>query len=332
MLFRCLRTRAELRAIVLAVKAAVAANIPVSESHIGEAIARSLGRKTVAALVTALDAGESFTAGSFDRVAFVDRLATLSKDPEMAEAADVALDGITLSIDIVKRSPGRQRHDIWADVAFDIDIRAGGAIAALDQLTFFVPDNFSTRTLDQPLRIASDSAFKLDGAFAVTRNRDKRDLLTAKLVNGRWKGALYVDLPSNDLDGVRYIRSARAALARAIMPALTPWVRCNVYRPDRYDLGAWRVEMSLGPAAREALQLGKLVFDVPTEKGRLFDLDDGFLFDIRENNVFMGQFRNGVWLADLYSNGIAEDENPVPIAAIKAVLLRNVYTVAEFAQ
>ncbi len=315
-----LRNCADLRASVLAIKSAVAENIPVKESHLNEAIARGYSMRTYASLIASLASGHTYSPSDFHSLAFIERLAELSKDRLMAETAAA---GVIIQVDITKRSPGRQGSDHYLDVAYDVLAQVKGLSPESGEAssTFLVPTQFS----GQHIRLASASTHKVDREFAVTRNHNKRDLVSVKLVQGQWAGGLFLDMHP-DADEARYVRSAKAALVREIIQVVSPWVNCRIFRPDAYDYGAWRVEMSLGQQALAMLGTSKLVFDIPQHQQRLVVPDDGYLFDINPaQGKHLGQFKDGIWAADVYSNGTPEDVNQVPIDQLRAQFVRNVY-------
>ncbi|ANJ76418.1 hypothetical protein PQH03_29010 [Ralstonia insidiosa] len=318
-----LRRRADLRASMLAIKSAIAENIPVKEHHLNEAIAFGYGLPTYASLVASLASGHTYAPSDFRHLAFLEHLETLSDDRPMAESAAAAACGITIQIDITKRSPERQRSDDYLDIAYDVDLMVNGlSPESLEASpTFLVPSNFG----GPHIRLASASTHKVDGEFAVTRNRNKRDLVSVKLIRGQWAGGLFLDIRP-DADAARYLRSAKAALVREIIQVVNPWVNCRIFRPDAYDYGAWRVEMSLGQAGLAALGSSRLVFDIPRHQERLVVPDKEYLFDINPAQAkHLGQFQDGIWAADVYSNGISEDANDVKIDQLRKQFVRSVY-------
>ncbi|KVP28927.1 hypothetical protein [Burkholderia ubonensis] len=320
------RTRADRRAIPVGIKEAISPVFPVKLSHLQEACAAARGFQSDAAMVAAMNAGATFSAEDFSYLAFVDRLAALSSDPVMAEAAALALEGVTLAIDIARYSTARQRHDLYADWAYGVQAQLMGLPPeAISRTSMFdVPDNFGATSNGPAIRLASAHQFKVDGDFAVTRRREGRELLTTRLIDGRWEGGMYVDLPDT-ADDTRAIGSVKAALARAIVPIATSWTRCWIYRPDGYDEGAWRVQLSLGHAARAAAGNSNVVFDIPQHPQRLVHVDAGYLYDLNpDKRVFKGKVVDGTWSADVYSNGVSETANAVPIGALRAMLMRNV--------
>jgi hypothetical protein len=319
-----LRHRADLRASVLAIKSAIAENLPVKESHLSEAIARGYGQRTHASLIASLASGNTYSPADFRHLAFIERLAELSNDRLMAEAAAAAADGIVIDVDITKRSPARQRSDIYRDIGYEVLATVNGLSSESREAsaTFLVPADFSGHRI----RLASASTHKVDGEFAVTRHHNKRDLVTVKLAQGQWEGGLFLDIEP-DAEDVRLVRSAKAALVREIIQVVSPWVNCRIFRPDTYDHGAWRVELSLGQAARAKIGSAEIIFDIPQHQTRLVVPDDGYLFDINPPmGKHIGKFKNGFWAADIYSNGVPEDKNDRSIAQLRVEFMRNVHT------
>lgn len=319
MLIKSLHSHTDLCSFVINVKTAVARNIPIKKSHLQEAIARGCGKKTYASLNVAINSGDTFAAENFNHLAFIERLAELSEDRGVADAAANAIAGIYLNISITRRSPIQQREDRYSDVAYDVVVEVGGVSpeSFAELPIFMIPTDFPR------IRLASAWWCRGDSPFPVTHNSNP---LTAKFVNGRWEGGMYLDI-AQDADDSRCIRSVSAALARTISSAISPWVRCAIFHPDHYDVGAWRIEMSLGHATRVAMGNSTPVFDIPQESKRLVVPDKGNLFDLDPaRGRFLGKFVDGIWYGHIYSNGIAEHENPVSIEKMRMLMLHNVST------
>jgi len=321
------RSRADRLTIPRGIHEAIAPLLPAKLFHLQEASAFAFGVLKDASLVAAIDAGAMFEPRDFSRPRFTERLAALSGDRFMAEVATLAIDGITVGIDVERYSEVRQRRDRYDDVAYHVRVRVDGLSpeALAETPVFALPDGFGGPAGGRGIRLASSHEFKSGGDYKISVTRNGPELLTAKLVGGVWNGAMYVDLPHVGADDKRVIGSVKAALARAIGPAIDPWVRCWIFRPDGYDDRAWRVHLSLGAAARAALGHSRLVFDIPQHSQRLFHADRGFLFDLNpEKRVFKGKFVDSEWCGDLYSNGVRESANEVPIADLRATLLYNI--------
>lgn len=104
------------------------------------------------------------------------------------------------------------------------------------------------------------------------------------------------------------LRSELERMANVARPA------CEFWRPDNYEHGAWRMELTLPPIAIEH-GLGKLAFDLPILEYRTCHPERGYLRAGEKG--LMGQCVDGKWLGDVYSNGIAEADNPVTPDAVK---------------
>jgi hypothetical protein len=84
-------------------------------------------------------------------------------------------------------------------------------------------------------------------------------------------------------------------------------VQCDINRPEEYELGAWRVVITLGPQVLYRLDGGLLVFSLPTLPNRMCHADKGYFRAIE--GELRGCFQDGKWYGDVYSNGISENEN-----------------------
>ncbi|WP_458062231.1 hypothetical protein [Paraburkholderia strydomiana] len=297
-------------------------------SHIQEALAAGFGVAKDASLVAALDAGKSFCSDDFSRSRFITRLTELTRDRFMAEAASLVLDSITLNIEVERYADARQRHDRYDDVAYHVRVRVDGlpTAARTENPVFVLPDAFGGPSGGRGIRLASSHEYHAGGEIQMSVFGNGRELRRAHLINGEWRGAMYVDLTTSGADDNRAIGSVKAALARAIAPAIDPRVRCSIFRPKQYSDRASRVRLSLGPVARAKLSNSTLVFDLPQHAQRLFVAEKGFLFDINPPKVLRGKFVDGEWMGDLYSNGVSEAENKLPLDELRAILIRNVNT------
>ncbi|CAB3772256.1 MULTISPECIES: hypothetical protein [Burkholderia] len=320
------RSREERLAIPRSIQKAIAPVLSAKLSYLQEACAFAFGVSKDASLVAAIDAGKTFGREDFSLLRFVERYTALSGDRFGAEACALAIDDITLQIEIDRYSEVRQRHDRYLDLAYGIRVRVDGlsADARAETPIFALPDAFGGAAGGIGIRVASNHDHKFAGEYPISAKRNA-ELLTAKLVEGKWAGAAYIDLPYDGADDARAIGSVKAALARAIVPVIDPWVRCSIFRPDGYSDRVWRVHLSLGSTARAALGGSTLVFDLPQHQQRFFRPDTGFLFDLNpEIGVHKGRFMDSQWLANMQSNGVSEAENEVPIGELRAMLIRNV--------
>ncbi|MDR5796480.1 hypothetical protein QCE49_24145 [Caballeronia sp. LZ008] len=297
----------------------------VSDSQVNESFARGFGVNTYAALIAALDGNhprkhlKAPDVELLDHAAFAARMTELSDD-RTAESVSAILEGARIEIKIVRRSPARQNPVRYSDIAYDVTVDISGVPPeVLESSPEFLIPEFLRPDGTELYRLDCDWSFRVDGEYAVTRMQSGRGLLNTKVVDGHWKGALYVYSPQHQGDDSRCLRSVKAALARAILPALTSRVRCSIFRPDRYQYGAWRVRIAIGPVIQAFLGGSRLVFALPKLPKRHVVMDKGFMFDLG-----VGVFQDGEWCADIYSNGVHEDENPTSLAQVKAELLQAV--------
>lgn len=112
-----------------------------------------------------------------------------------------------------------------------------------------------------------------------------------------------------------------SGLARKILPAVSPRFNCQLYKPDGYEVGAWKLRVSLGDAALECLSGTPLVLKIPALKQRLVLPDQGYRRD-----ADLMHFKDGILEAHIYSNGCPEDANDTPIEKVRADIIRKIHT------
>lgn len=96
-------------------------------------------------------------------------------------------------------------------------------------------------------------------------------------------------------------------------------LRIEIWRPEGYDFGAWRVSIQQRGGGRK--QTG--VFPLPKLKHRLIVSDPEFrgVLSLGGGEVELGGcLAAGEWRGHLYSNGISESENPTSLQAVKDAL------------
>lgn len=303
--------------------------IPLKDSAIKEAHARGLGFGTHAALKAYFKTTPELPARTFNNADFVLRLSELA-GRTTAGVVEGVLDGIQLDISVVKRSKTRQQSARYSDIAYDVDIMVTPSRSfprAVDgEIQFHLPE-FGQDASKPPYLVDSAHDRRLVTDYQKTRAGQGGSTLVAKLVNGHWHGGFFVFAPEHKADDSQSIRSLRVALARAILPQLPTRVRCFIFRPDNYQYGAWRVEMRLTPAIQQLWSGSPFLFDLPTLPRRHFIMESGFRADERA-----GRFIDGVWKADLYTNGIHEAENPTDLRKVEHALLQCVDQVVQRAK
>lgn len=304
------------------VKAAAMPFFKVKESALHEAMARGYHARTYASLLAKFneqDTTQEFVA--FDGLAVVARLHELGESSS-AGALGAFLEGVSIDVKIVKYPYERQRAATFLDVAYDVSVEIKGADPRiLAQNPIFILPEF-IRPSDDVILYAVDSGhpFRVESKNTITRGREGKNLLTAKLIDGRWLGGLFVFDAGHKMDDEHCIRAVKAALVRAILPVVSPYGHCAIYRPDHYDYGAWKVNLTVGPVIREAFGSGDFVFELPSLPNRHFLAEPDMTYFHRDNKKW-ARVVDGVWSADLYTNGISEEENPSSLAKVKAGLL-----------
>lgn len=110
-------------------------------------------------------------------------------------------------------------------------------------------------------------------------------------------------------------------------------VLVNIFRPDGYDFGAWRVVVKLRDPSEMMIGCTPVPFSVPDLKGRIFIVDPEYRAMVNvpdaADPVFGGHFVDGEWRAHMYSNGFPEDKNPTPIPDVQQELSKSVGAIIE---
>lgn len=296
-------------------------HIPLKDSLLKEAHARGLGFKSHAALIDHFKKTVELPARAFDQKEFVTRVAELAGE-DTALAIDALLDGVQLNIAVIKHSPQRQRSHVYSDIAYDVNVTVAlpddSPESLKGEVLFHLPE-FGRDAGKEPYRV--DSAFdrRATTDYRKTRAVDGNSTVVAKLVDGHWHGSFFVYAQEHQEDDTQSIRSVKAALARAILPQLPTRVRCRIFRPDSYELGAWRVEMRLPGEVQRFWNGSPFLLDLPALSKRNFIASSEF-----SHGPSIARFVDGVWKADLYTNGIAEELNPTSLADVKQALLQGV--------
>lgn len=87
------------------------------------------------------------------------------------------------------------------------------------------------------------------------------------------------------------------------------------FRPDGYGLGAHKVEASLDAAETKAYAEWPISFHLPELLNRLIHTSPNFVVaaSTGSGTEVRGIFVEGRWEAHVYTNGIAEEDNPTTI-------------------
>lgn len=101
----------------------------------------------------------------------------------------------------------------------------------------------------------------------------------------------------------------------------------RIYKPHKYQFGAWRVVITLSKKAELAVK--EIAINFPEFKNRILiaEKGEGYLTPvINSNNEYESGFliKNGECELDLYSTGIEEEENPTSITEVAEVLAEHI--------
>lgn len=101
----------------------------------------------------------------------------------------------------------------------------------------------------------------------------------------------------------------------------------NIYKPEAYDFGAWRVMMLLRDPTESVWGGHPIPFELPELNKRRISSDKEFEYVIIKNGEYKlgGVFDSGGrWCGDVYSNGIFEQDNPTSIESVRTELHKTV--------
>lgn len=312
-----INTPAAFDQLVHAVHATVQNHFTLKFDHLRQGLCAGIGLKSHAALLGKLKDGHSVDMRKFNHLALLDRLQSMGVSRATAEATSAIIDGRRLTINL-KKQPVNPRY---SDTSYFLDVQAlDHQQGSVLEPFFFIMPLFEGEN-GVPYQVDSAYFYRHSSEFSVSRHSNGRGLLTVEGFDGRWGGGLYVYDHRSQQDDHNCKKVVSAALARTILPAISPRFNCQLYKPDGYDQGAWKLRVSLGDAAKKLLGSHRLVLQIPAQEKRNFYPDKGYRFDVDKM-----EFKDGLLEAHIYTNGISEDENPTPISEVRAETMRIIYT------
>ena len=98
-------------------------------------------------------------------------------------------------------------------------------------------------------------------------------------------------------------------------------INCEISRPDGYEYGAWRVEMTIPTCILDRTDNKPIYFTLPALPNRMCHPEKDYICAV--NGEMKGCFVNGKWVGDIYSNGISEDANTTSIDDVRQAFLKN---------
>lgn len=288
--------------------------------HLRQGLCAGVGLKSHAAMLSKLKNGESVDMRKFNHLALIDRLQSMGVSRATAEATSAIIDGRRLVVNLQKQPPNPR----YSNSSYILDVQAlDHQQGSVTEPFFFIMPTFGDAN-DVPYQVDSAYFYRHSSEFSVSRHPNGRGLLTVEGFDGRWGGGLYVYATRSQQDDRNCKQVVSAALARTILPAISPRFNCQLYKPDGYDHGAWKLRVSLGDAAKKLLGNERLIVQIPAQEKRTFYPDKGYRFDVDRM-----EFKDGLLEAHIYTNGISEDDNPTPISEVRAETMRVIYTALE---
>lgn len=312
-----IRSQAEFDQLVHAVQKNIQAFFSLKFDHLRQGMCAGCGSQSHAALLARFKNGEIIDIRKFNHLALIERLQSMGNSHETAEAVSAIIDGRRLTIDL-RRQPDNPRY---SDSSYSLDVRVLDQMGNAVQIPFFfIMPIFKSSTGDEPYRVDSAHNYRHSSKFSVSRYPNGKGLLTVEGEHGRWGGGMYVYDSNHQRDDSNCKRIVASGLARKILPAVSPRFNCQLYRPDGYEFGAWKLRVSLGDAAQQRLRGIPLVLKIPALRKRLILPDQGYR---READLM--HFKDGVLEAHIYTSGSPEEENPTPIEEVRAEIVRKLH-------
>jgi len=298
----------------------------LNSDQVSEALVRGIGLGTRSGLHSG-HVSRRLPLSQFNLTAFTCRLADLMNSWETAQATQALICGAVLDLQI-EIYPDSQRQPKYTHVPYDVRAQLSGVTSPTNSTGPYItlPEFFSGHGVEK---------FRVDSATLHRANRDKPELYprarardryttTAKLINNTWEGVLFVYSSNDKADDAQCLRNVRAAMARSILSSVTEGVHCEIYAPESYDLGAYRIVMRLSELTMDRLDNRFLAFDLPELQGwnPLPEPDNLDVAVKQGGGRISGVFKDGVFLCDLYPKGF--DAGRLTAHRVKALLLHAV--------
>ena len=327
--------------------------LPLKLNHIYESVAAGLGYRTFAAYKQAPE-DDVVRRCALDVRAMRDRMRQL--DERNALAFYGLLHGRSVRIEATRRPSQRGWPDTViydlkaAAVVRDGSGSAGQKVATDDDATFLLPMFLPLRTVEvdqsewrKDAMTAEARGFYQPGAeprYQVDSNHrfrigdrptdglldPEKSIRLARFRDGVWEGALFIHDPASQADADGVVRRVKAELARRMLEAIAPGVRCLIFAPEGYDFGAWQVLMRIGGSS-SAWSDEKVRFKLPQFPHRNYKIENAYASaypEIQGGGIGGGVFDKGFFHGHFYSSGCAEEANPTRLHAVKWRLIEAV--------
>lgn len=288
----------------------------LTQGHLAEALAAGLGFRTAAAMA----AHDQQPMPPFSESAFIGRLGNLANDKLTAHATAALVAGYRVGVTLTKRAERFGDIETVYDIAIVVTPPIGHVLPP--SVTFRLPEFHNVAGIEK-YRVDADHTHRVDDKYAVTRDRRGKKLLDTELQNGRWSGALYIYEQVQRVHPESCLGVVRSAMSRIVLSKLISMVTIDVFKPDTYEVGAWRLVMHVGHVVRDVFPDGTIPFVMPTmPKQRVIV---GQYDRAHMPEPAMGQFVDGAFGIDVHTNGMPEAENPVPMEAVRELFQQAVH-------
>lgn len=306
----------------------------IKKSHVLEALSCALGFKTKAAIFAFLEDNKSIEC-EYKSIRFIDRLYKLTRVNNICLNDILVVNeiakGTSIKVDIEKGIT-RNRSGYVPCVVHKVTIKVTGSLLNSNR-TFTLP-HFKNKDGDEPYRVDHAYSHRVEeGKLSTTRNHSGLQLLTGKLIDGRWVGELFVYSSIHESDDSKMLISVKRSLLRAVGSTLSSEVNVRIYTPDSYGRGhhnesrAYRVEIDFGTELTDQ-RASRVPFNLPNIDQAKFHITEEKYKLVRQidtqNMPYDALFTDGFWCGDLYFYGKSPDWHDE--SKVKLEILREVYS------
>ncbi|MBA0170452.1 hypothetical protein [Pectobacterium versatile] len=150
---------------------------------------------------------------------------------------------------------------------------------------------------------------------------------SGEIIDEAWRNIFYSPLPDRQHRFYLHIDQIRALKKLSSVSGALSWtnenVTVNIWQPGEYQYGAWRVLICLGDNVNEPQK----AFSFPELQRRLLLPDTDYqavtAMGLSEPSIGF-RFRARISEMHLYSNGVAENDNPVSLEQVARALIQTV--------
>lgn len=312
-------------------------SLKISELRLREALARGFGAHTYSSLAACFKVGSEYPSAGLDQLSYLARLHEFGEKDADAITA-LAVEGLQVEFSATEYDDWYRTDPRYEEIVpyrVQVKVLNVNPKVVSQQPRFLLP-SFRGKDKDAPEPYLVDSnhehRVELSDKYGVTRNKDRRSLMSAKLIDGTWSGVLFVYDREHRQDPSKCLENVKRCLLQAILGACSSVMQCMIYTPDHYMDEVWRLRLLLGPSIQSAWGNVPFIMPVPDMPYRRI----GWEYLGNQQRVvtsqatglnpagFMARFNDGAWEADIYPNGKLGAENPTKIGMVKAAFIRSI--------